>query len=69
MSKITDELRFYTQRPLPDDVALDKQDMPIIKAVSEDELDLEHLTPTNFQNIKKDFQKLKITTMMELLEN
>ena len=53
MSSITDELRFYTQRPLPDDVALDKQNMPVIKAVSEDELDLEHLTPTNFQNIKK----------------
>lgn len=49
-----EERKFYVQRPIPDGVMLDHFQMPVIKALHENEVDLESLVPINFQNIHKE---------------
>lgn len=45
---------FELVRPLPASSYTDQWDMPVIKAMSVQELNLKKLEPINFQNIKKD---------------
>lgn len=44
---------FYLVRPLLEDMKLDKYGIPIIRALHEDEVDIENLVPINFQNLRR----------------
>ena len=49
----SDEESFYLVRPILEGMSVDKYGIPIIRAVHEDEIDLENFIPTNFQNLRK----------------
>ncbi len=45
--------RFYLVRPIFEDMAVDKYGIPIVRALHENDVDIENLIPINFQNLRK----------------
>ena len=45
--------RFYLVRPIFGDMTVDQYGIPIIRALHEEDIDIENLLPMNFQNLRK----------------